>query len=384
MIATSGSSINWRMIGRYTILTLALAFFLFLLSLIPKTVEVFVVAILIAYGLAPIVRRLQRRMPRAVAIVVVYVALVIVAVVFFVLVIPATYNQFQLVFNNAPAYLESARNFIDAAQAYLKAHLGGLVATNQISQIESTNMGKLSNAIDTAFGSLSLLAVGIGNAIVVVIFGVTLSYFLLTNSDAIRDSFYSLFPDRLQSQARYFSHEVARVVGGFIVGQLTLVAITFALTYVALLVMRSPYALLLAAIAGVCYAIPYIGVVVASVLGFLLGALSGWQVGVIFALIIMLTSKISDFLVPKVMGDSVGVSPIAIIFAVFAGGELFGLWGLLLGIPAAALFKVIWMLWLHPWLTGRPVEIPEVQEANAAQPQTQTATPARTAVTPTA
>jgi predicted PurR-regulated permease PerM len=43
----------------------------------------------------------------------------------------------------------------------------------------------------------------------------------------------------------------------------------------------------------------------------------------------------------------------AIIFAVFAGGELFGLWGLVLAIPAAAIFKVAWRVWLHPWLTGR-------------------------------
>ncbi|MBV8171132.1 MAG: AI-2E family transporter [Candidatus Eremiobacteraeota bacterium] len=315
--------------------------------------------------MSPIVHRLQRRMPRPIAIAVVYVGLVLLTAVFFLLIIPATLDQFQLVFANAPAYIDSARTFIDTAQIWLKAHLGPLVATTQISQIEASSMSKLSNGLEIAIGSVSGLVVGLGSAVVVVVFGVTLSYFMLTNAAAIRDSFYSLFPDRLQPQAHYFAREVGRVVGGFILGQIILCAITFALTYVALLVLHSPFALLLAVISGLCYAIPYVGVVIASVFGFLLGALTSWKLGIVVVIIIVVASKVSDFLVPKVMGDSVGVSPIAIIFAVFAGGELFGLWGLLLAIPAAALFKVVWMLWLHPWLTGRPMMITDAPELSA-------------------
>jgi predicted PurR-regulated permease PerM len=62
-------------------------------------------------------------------------------------------------------------------------------------------------------------------------------------------------------------------------------------------------------------------------------------------------ARISDnILVPKIMGESVGVSPIGVMFAVFAGGELFGIPGLLLGIPAAALIKILWRYFAAPWL----------------------------------
>jgi len=62
-------------------------------------------------------------------------------------------------------------------------------------------------------------------------------------------------------------------------------------------------------------------------------------------------ARVSDnILVPKIMGDSVGVSPIGVMFAVFAGGELFGVPGLLLGIPAAALVKLLWRYFVSPWL----------------------------------
>jgi predicted PurR-regulated permease PerM len=64
-------------------------------------------------------------------------------------------------------------------------------------------------------------------------------------------------------------------------------------------------------------------------------------------------ARISDnVLVPKIMGQSVGVSPIGAMFAVFAGGELFGIPGLILGIPAAALIKILWRYFVAPRLHG--------------------------------
>jgi predicted PurR-regulated permease PerM len=64
---------------------------------------------------------------------------------------------------------------------------------------------------------------------------------------------------------------------------------------------------------------------------------------------IFIIARVADnVLVPKVMGESVGVSPIAVMFAVFAGGELFGLWGLILGIPAAALVRVLFQFFVLP------------------------------------
>ena len=359
--------INWRAVGRFTAIAAVIIVALYIMTLIPKTIEVFVIATLIAYGLNPIVRRLGLRMPRAAAIIVVYVALVIAAALLFLVLVPATLEQVQRIVENSPVYIEDARGFLGRTEVWLKDHLGPLFAQGQISQLEATAVDRLSAGFSSFIGSASAIVVGIANGIVVAIFGVILSYFFLANSDAIRASFYSFFPDRAQKEARLFTREVGRVVGGFIVGQTVLCLITFVLTYVLLLIFHSQYALLLAVLAGVCYAIPYIGVVLAAIVGFLLGALTSWKFGLLIMLVIFTTSKIVDFLVPKVMGDTVGVSPMAIIFAVFAGGELFGLWGVILAIPAAALFKVIWMLWLHPWLTGKPFKVFEQAEAPTAE-----------------
>jgi predicted PurR-regulated permease PerM len=199
---------------------------------------------------------------------------------------------------------------------------------------------------------------GIANAGVIGITGVVLSYFLLAHSTEIRDSFYSLFPDRAQEKAQTFAREVGRVVGGFIFGQLVLSTFCGVASSIALLLCGSEYALLLGVLTGLLYAVPYLGIFVAILLGALLGSLQSWTMAIITVGIIFIVTRIADLLlVPKVMSESVGISPMAIIFAVFAGGELFGVWGLVLAIPAAAVFKVIWRLWLHPWLTGKPATV---------------------------
>src|SRR5262249_11898871 len=100
----------------------------------------------------------------------------------------------------------------------------------------------------------------------------------------------------------------------------------------------------------------FVGMLVAQVVGAVLAAPQGWGMIWEVSIIIFVVARVSDnVLVPKIMGPSVGVSPIAVMFGVFAGGEMFGLPGLVLGIPAAALAKVLWRIFVRPWLTRHDI-----------------------------
>lgn len=338
---------------RTVILIAVLVGLVYFLTLIPRTVEVFIVATLIAYGVNPIVRGLVRRMPRPVAIGLIYGVLVAVVVVAIVVIIPDTVGQLQVFFSNGSTYVSDAQNVLAGLQQYINQHWGSKVLPPQFQDIEGRAAAEVATLLNVALAGLGNLVYGIANMLVIGVTGVVLSYFFLSHSKEIRDSFYSLFPERAQATALLFSSEVSHAVGGFIVAQLVLCAFTGIATFIVLLIMRSNYALLLGVITGILYAVPYLGIMVALVAGFLLGLLQSWPMAIGTAVVIFIITRIADIvLVPKVMGDTVGVSPMAIIFAVFAGGELFGLWGLVLAIPAAAIFKVAWRVWLHPWLTG--------------------------------
>jgi predicted PurR-regulated permease PerM len=350
----------WRSVWRSAIIVVSIAGVVYFLTLIPKTVEVFIIATLIAYGVNPIVLKLSRRVPRLVAIGLVYAALIVVTLVASIIIIPDTLNQLQVFFNNGPTYLAWGQHFVDGLQQWMVAKFGSHVLPPQVVDIEGRITSEIASLLNAALAGAGNLVLGIANVVIIGITAVVLSYFLLSHNDEIRESFYSLFPARAQEKAHIFSREVARAVGGFIYGQIVLSTFCGIAVFVILLLARSQYALLLGVLTGLLYAVPYLGILVALVCGALLGALQSWQMAIVTVVVIFVVTRIADLvLVPKVMSESVGISPMAIIFAVFAGGELFGLWGLVLAIPAAAIFKVAWRVWLHPWLTGRAPAIPE-------------------------
>ena len=350
----SETEISRRSIWHTVAIIAAIAGVIYFLTLIPKTVEVFIVATLIAYGVNPIVLRLGKRMPRPVAIALVYGALVAAIVIASVVIIPDTVNQLQVFFSNGTTYVAGAQHILAGVQQWVVDKFGSRVLPPQFLDIEGRAATEIAALFNAALEGADNLMLGIANVLIIGITAVVLSYFFLSHSEEIRDSFYSLFPNRSQEKARLFSREVARAVGGFIFGQLVLCAFCGIATFVVLLVARSQYALLLGVLTGLLYAVPYLGIMLALVFGALLGAQQSWPMAIINVVAIFVITRIADLvLVPKVMAESVGISPMAIIFAVFAGGELFGLWGLVLAIPAAAIFKVAWRVWLHPWLTGR-------------------------------
>jgi len=376
--ATPAAPTFARTVVRVVLITLALALLLALLARIPKTLEVFLLATLIAYGVNPLIRWLSRRMPRLAAIAIVYLLFLVLLFVGAIIVIPTVVDQVTNLFDHSADYLSAAQQWMQNVQTWLNRRLGGHALPPQLSNIEGAAMTSLSDLVQTGLGSVGTLVFAVVNYVVIGITAIILSYYFLVNAQAVRETFLSLFPFRSQARAKYFVHEAGRVVGGFIAGQIVLSAFSGVFTFAVLLMIGSPYALLLGVLTGVLYAIPYLGVFGAILIGVLLGLLQGWKFALWTAVIIFIITKIADtVLVPKVMSESVGVSPMAIIFAVFAGGELFGLWGLILAIPAAALLKVIWLCWIYPWITGKPAPVIEQPTETIAVPAGPVQQPAR-------
>lgn len=354
MIETTVSLPPWRGIVRPIAIVVALILGILIIRRIPLTVEVFIVATLIAYGINPVIQFLSRRMPRLGAIVIVYVLFVLMIIVGAAVVVPTIIEQVQTLFANSGDYLTATQDFINKEEAWINRRFGGHMLPPQFNNLEDAALNQLSAMLQNGLTRVGGFVVSVASAIIVGITAVVLSYYLLVNAYSIRQTFLDLFPQRAEGKARLFVHEVQRIFGGFVGGQIILSAFCAVFTFLGLEIIQSQYALLLGVLTGLLYAIPYIGVFAAIALGLLLGLLQGWEVALWTAAIMFVVTKVADtFLVPKVMSESVGVSPMGIIFSVFAGGELFGLWGLLLAIPAAALFKALWVVWIYPWLTGR-------------------------------
>jgi predicted PurR-regulated permease PerM len=208
--------------------------------------------------------------------------------------------------------------------------------------------------VTTTVASLGAIALNTATGFFIVFSAIILSFFFLLNDAQIAESFASLFPPKRRATARKLAAEVTQLFSNYISGQVIVCAITGAVIAIVTAIIGFKFSLIIGIISGVAYAIPVVGMLIAEVIALPVSAPQGLWMIVVVQVVMFVMARISDnVLVPKIMGQSVGVSPIASLFAVFAGGELFGIPGLILGIPVAALIKILWRYFGAPWISSQ-------------------------------
>ncbi len=349
-----------RRAGVIAVTVLLLAAAGFVAVRIPRTLSVFLIAAFIAFGAAPLVKRLERWMPRGAAIAVVYVVLMSGLVVLALVIVPITYAQLLVLVGHTGDYVLASENGVSQLEAFMRERLGDRVALPTFGQVQAGVGARVGTMFSMTLASLASILVGTLNAFLIGASALILSVFLLSQGREVRGGILALLPAARRANANALLVEVTSIFGHFVAGQLALCAIVGAAVWAVLFPAHFAFALLVALVCGFGYAVPFFGMIVAQVVAAVLAIPQGTTMVVYVTVTIFVIARIADsVLVPKVMADAVGVSPIGVMFAVFAGGELFGLWGLVLGIPAAALVRVLFSYFVLPWILHAQQAEPE-------------------------
>jgi predicted PurR-regulated permease PerM len=318
---------------------------------IPRTISIFLVAAFIAFGAAPLVHRLERWMPRTAAIAVVYVGLVGALVLLALVIVPITYAQIIVLVSHTSDYVIASQDGVAHLEAFVRARFGDRVALPTFGQLQAEVGERVGTMFSMTLTSIGTILLGTVNAFLVGASALILSVFLLSRGRAVRGGVLALLPPSRRARTNALLVEVASIFGHFVAGQLALCAIVGAAVWAVLAPSHFGFALLVAVVCALGYAVPFFGMIVAQIIAAALAIPQGTTMVVYVTVAIFIIARIADsVLVPKIMSDAVGVSPIGVMFAVFAGGELFGLWGLILGIPAAALVRVLFTYFALPWI----------------------------------
>ena len=342
---------NARVIRRVAIALAVIVVLGFLVTRIPRTITVFLIAAFIAFGAAPLVGRLQSRVPRPAAIGIVYLGLLGALVVIALIVIPVTYAQIASLLLHAPDYVAASQDLVARADRALQLRLGNHVVLPSVAEMQGEVGTRVADVLNRLFDSAGPFVIGTLDALFIGVSALILSVFFVSRGPLFGHSLLEFVPPRKRAEASALFSEIASIFGHFVAGQVFLCVMVAAAVWLSLLPFHFTFALLVAVICGLCYAVPFVGMIVAHVLAAVLAAPQGGAMIASVTLAIFVIARIADnLLVPKVMSDSVGVSPIGVMFAVFAGGELFGIPGLLFGIPAAALVKVLFKYFLQPYI----------------------------------
>ena len=344
-------------------LVILAGFALWFATRIPKTIAVFVIAAFIASAVYPVSEWLvKRRIPRLWAIALVYAVLILLTIVLLVVIVPMTLDQLQILVQSVPSYLHDVQSWLQNAQNALRAHFPQANIPPELLDVQQLGAQRISEILSVTVASLGAFALNIATGLFIAFSALILSFFFLLDPQRLAESFAGFFPPSKRATARKLSSEAAAVFGGYIAGQVIVSAITGVVIAAITALLGFKFALLIGIISAIGYAVPIVGMLVAQILALLLSAPQGPFMLVFVQVVMFGVARISDnVLVPKIMGGTVGVSPITVMFAVFAGGELFGLPGLILGIPAAAIAKLVWKYFLGPWLHGQIDAVDETQ-----------------------
>ena len=334
---------------RVAVLIAAAVVLAFVLAMAADSVRPFIVGLLFVYLLDPPVRWLVRlRVPRPLAILIVYVVVVFAIIEFLALTLTPLLNEILRFIEDLPTLVDDLDTQLQRiSEAYARLQIPDAVREWIDSMLVSLGEeGAIApGAVDLSFllpvltGATSLIGLLFGYLIL----PVWVAY-LLKDRVSLTAQFDRAIPRAWRFDVWAVIRTAERVFGQWVRGQIILGVSVAVLTFVGLLIASElidpifgRYALLLSVIAGVLELVPIIGPIIAAIPAVLLAATAGPGVMVAALVLYTLIQQVeNNFLVPKIQGDAVELHPAAVMFAIIIGGSLAGLLGAILALPITA------------------------------------------------
>jgi predicted PurR-regulated permease PerM len=325
--------------------TVALAVLVGLLWLLSPILLPFVLGMAIAYVLDPLANRLSKRgISRLFAALLILGGFVIALVLLLLFIVPILSEQFSSFIENAPFYAQRLQVFVsDPGHPWIKRIVGdNLVgADKSVSDVLNQMLGYV-----TAFiASLWTKGQALLSIFSLVIITPVVAFYLICDWDSILNAADSLIPLPQRDTVRSLGHEIDATISAYVRGQTGLCLILGSYYAVGLTLAGLSFGLLIGVISGVVSFIPYVGSLTALVLSLAVAVAQffpDWTPIVIVAGVVLVGQFLEgNVLAPYLVGHSVGLHPVWLMFALFAFGYLFGFVGLLLAVPLAAAAGVL-------------------------------------------
>jgi predicted PurR-regulated permease PerM len=336
---------------------IALAVFtLWAASFVIQTILVIVIASLLAYALTPAVKLLSRVMPRALAILIVY--LVVLTALGFLLyfLINTTIAQVTALITNLRAFLSPNSKQLAAILAFLKRYG---ISQQQINGF----IQQIINQAEGFIGGIVPLISSIINGVLDFIIVAVLSVYLLMDGPRLKRWIEQHAPDSQKERINFSLNTLNRVVGGYIRGQFTLSLLIGILVGVGMALFHVPYAELLGVMAFVLEFIPVLGTLTSGAICVLIALSQGWLIA-LGVLIYFIGVHIfeGEVVGPRIVGGAIGIHPAISLIALITGASLFGIWGALLASPIAGLIQAVLVAIWQNWRDTHPEQFSQQTE----------------------
>jgi predicted PurR-regulated permease PerM len=321
--------------------------FVLILWLLNDILLPFVVGMAVAYFLDPIVARLQHLgLSRTWATTSVTILAVLLAVGVAMAILPPLFGEVQSLVTGAPQYFVQAAARLQPLIEPLRERLGLPTLSVQDLQADVTQWaGQVLSVVGTLAGGLARRGVALINLLALVFLTPVVTFYLLRDWEKVLAAIDSALPLDHADTIRKLARQSNAAIAGYVRGQ-ALVCISLGAFYaIGLSLVGLQFGLIIGLIAGAISFIPFVGTFSGAVmaLGMALAQFPPDWMGVVKVAIVFLVGQMMEgnVLSPKLVGDRVGLHPVWIMFALLAGGSLFGFVGVLIAVPMAAVIGVV-------------------------------------------
>ena len=314
-----------------------------LLYLLSPILAPFLFAAILAYILNPIVERLAgKHVPRTLAVLLVMLGLLVLIVAFALVVLPLFTKELRLLAERLPAFIVWLNQHF---APFLERHLGVEVRfdVDTVRRLASELMADNQDLVGRLLGSLKIGGLAVVAFLVNLLLVPVVLFYLLRDWHALRERADRLVPRHMHAKTHEILREVDAVLAEFLRGQLTVILVMSVYYVLALWLARLEFALPIGLITAALVFIPYVG----ALLGFVLGSIAAlmqfdslWGLAWVWLAFGIGQTLEGMAVTPLLVGKRIGLHPVTVIFALLAFGQLFGFFGVLLALPASAALLV--------------------------------------------
>ena len=326
----------------------------------------------------PLGKKLYRKNPvgakrfgRVLAVLLSIIVLLAVLTALVYMILPQIYSSIETIITNSPVYLENLNSWFDkvltdfpALQDFVDKQLGE-VSDNFASWLTEKVLPQVGSFVTNLTSGVYTVFRTVYNLVI----GIIVSVYLLSDLEhfgaAFKRLLYSLFSIETAEKLLEGIRFTDRTFMGFINGKLLDSAIVGLICYIFCAVVQMPYALLVSVIVGITNIIPFFGPLIGAIpSAFIILMVNPFQCLIFIVFVIILQQIDGNFIGPKILGSSIGISGFWVMFAIILGAGLFNFWGMLLGVPV---FVVIYTV-INNAVEGRlrrgdlPVEVEEYRD----------------------
>ncbi|MEO0751789.1 MAG: AI-2E family transporter [Pseudomonadota bacterium] len=332
--------------------TIATVVFLVLMWALGNVILPFVLGMAIAYFLDPVADRLENMgLSRALSVTVITLVVVLVFILMALLVIPTLVNQAINLFKIAPELLNRLQDVL--VERFPQLIDEGSTIRQSLAALGETIQSKGAQFLEAALASVGSLI----NVVVLLVIVPVVAFYLLYDWDRMVAEIDDLLPRDHAPTIRQLARDIDNTLASFIRGMGTVCLLLGTYYAIALMLVGLQFGLVVGAVAGLVTFIPYLGAIVGGALAIGLALFQFWgdwvSIGLVTGVFVLGQVMEGNVLTPKLVGSSVGLHPVWLIFSLSVFGALFGFVGMLVAVPVAAAIGVLVRFALSQYMSSK-------------------------------